>query len=81
MKKVETFKYIGSVLSGDGSCEEEVKKRIQAGWLSWRRVFGVLCNRKLSTRVKGRIYKSVVRPALMYGMEKVAATNRQVKKL
>ena len=81
MKKVETFKYVGSVLSGDGSCEEEVKKRIQAGWLSWRRVFGVLCNRKLSARVIGRIYKSVVRPALMYGMEKVAATDRQVKKL
>ena len=69
MKKVETFMYLGSVLSGDGSCEEEVRKRIQAGWLSWRRVSRVLCNRKLSARVKGRIYKSVVQPSLIYGIQ------------
>ena len=81
VKKVETFKYLGSVLSVDESCEEEVRKGIRAGWLSWRRVSGVLCNRKQSARVKGRIYKSVVRPALMYGMETVAATDSQVKKL
>ena len=34
-----------------------------------------------SARVKGRIYKNVVRPALMYGIETVAATDRQVRKL
>ena len=45
------------------------------------RVWRVLCNRKLSARVKGRIYNSVVRPALMYRMEMVAVTDRQVKKL
>ena len=44
-----------------------------------RRVSGVLCDRKLSASVKGKIYKGVVRPALMYGMETVAATDRQVK--
>jgi len=40
------------MLSGDGSCEEELRKRIQAGWLSWRRVYRVLGNRKLSARLK-----------------------------
>ena len=35
-----------------GRCEEEVRRRIQAGWMSWKKVSGVLCDRKLSARVK-----------------------------
>ena len=61
--------------------EEEVQRRIQSGWTSWRKVSGVLCDRKLTARVKGKIYKSVVRPAMMYGLETVAMTERQVKKM
>ena len=66
---------------GDGSCEEEVRRRMQAGWQSWRRVSGVLCDRKLSARLKGKIYKCAVRPAVLYGMETVAVTERMVKKM
>ena len=42
---------------------------------------GVLCERKLSARVKGKMYKSVVRSAVLYGMETVAVTERQVGKM
>ena len=42
---------------------------------------GVLCDRKLSARVKGKMYKNVVRPAMLYGMETVAVTERQVEKM
>ena len=42
---------------------------------------GVLCDRKLSARVKGKMYKNVVRPAMLYGMEKMAVTERQVGKM
>ena len=48
---------------------------------SWRRVSGVLCDRKLSARLKGKIYKYAVRPAVLYGMETVAVTERMVKKM
>ena len=40
--------------------------------MSWRKVSGVLCDKKLSAKVKGKIYKSVVRPTILYGMETVA---------
>ena len=47
----------------------------------WRRVSGVICNRRLPARVKGKVYSSVVRPAVMYGLEMVAVTKKQVEEM
>ena len=64
-----------------GSYEREVKKRVQAGWDEWRKVSGVSCDRKLPARVKGKVYSSVVRPAMMHGFETVVVTKKQVKEM
>ena len=80
VKRAKNFKYLDLTVSNDGRCEEEVKRRIQAGWMSWRKVSGVLCDRKLSAKVKSKMYKSVVRPAMLFGMETVVVTERQVGK-
>ena len=40
--KVKELKYLGSTVQSNGECRSEVKKRVQAGWNSWRRVTGVL---------------------------------------
>ena len=80
VKRAKNFKYLGLTVSSDGRCEE-VRRRIQAGWMSWKKVSGVLRDRRLSARVKDKMYKSVVRPAMLYGMETVAVTKRQVGKM
>ena len=81
VKRAKNFKYLGSTVSSDGRCKEKVRRRIQAGWMSWKKVSEVLCDRKLSARVKDKMYMSVVRPAMLYGKEKVAVTERQVGKV
>ena len=58
-----------------------MKRRTQAGWMDWRKMSGVLCYRKLSARVKGKMFKSVVRPAMLYGMETVAVTEKQMENM
>ena len=55
--------------------------RIQSGWKNWKRVSGILCDRRISLRVKGKVYKTVVRPAMMYGAETWAVKKAQEKKL
>ena len=60
--RVKEFKHLGSSVQENGSCEREVKKRMQAGWNGWRKVSGVICDRSLPARVKGKVYSSVVRP-------------------
>ena len=42
---------------------------IQAGWSNWKKVSGVLCDRKMPMRLKGQVYRTVVRPALLYSTE------------
>ena len=69
------------MLQKNGSCEREVKKRVQTGWNEWRKVSGVICDKKLPARVKGKVYSSVVKPAMVYELETVAVTKKQVEKM
>ncbi|KAK3541097.1 hypothetical protein QTP86_013352 [Hemibagrus guttatus] len=80
VKKVQEFKYLGSTVQSNGECGKEVKKRVQAGWNGWRKVSGVLCDRKISVRIKGKVYRTVVRPAMLYG-ETVSLRKRQESEL
>ncbi|KAK3524491.1 hypothetical protein QTP70_029270 [Hemibagrus guttatus] len=81
VKKVQEFKYLGSTVQSNGECAKEVKKRVQAGWNGWRKVSGVLCDRKISARIKGKVYRTVVRPAMLYGLEIVSLRKRQESEL
>ena len=46
-------------------------------WNGWRRMSGVICDRRVPARVKGKVYKVAVRTAMLYGLETVALTRRQ----
>ena len=56
VSRVKEFKYLGSTVQESGGCEREVKKRVQAGWNGWKRVSGVICDKRLPARVKGKVY-------------------------
>lgn len=65
LKMTDTFTYLGSVLSND----EAVNQRKQAGWLKWRSVSGVLCDRKMPIKLKGKVHDTIVKPVLLYASE------------
>ena len=79
--RVKEFKYLGLTVQESCSCEREVKRRVQAGWNGWRKVSGVICDRRLPARVKGKVCSSVVRPAMVYGLETVGVTKKQVEEM
>ena len=54
---------------------------MQAGWNGWRKVSGVIWDRRLPASVKGKVYSSVVRPAMVYRLETVAVTKKQVEEM
>ena len=79
--EVERFKYLGSVVQKDGGFEEDVKNRIKCGWMKWREASGVLCDRRMPIRLKGKFYKTVVRPAMLYGSECWAVDKKTEQRL
>ena len=77
MKKVQELKYLGSTVQQNGDSDGEVKKRIQAGWPNWRKVSGVVCDRRIHPKIKGKVYSTMVRPVITYGLETVGLRKRQ----
>ena len=66
---VAKFKYLGSTISEQGGSSEDVQERIKTGWMKWREASGVLCDRKMPKKLKAKVYKAVVRPAMLYGAQ------------
>ena len=69
LKNVDHFKYLGSVIDKDGTIDRDVDLRVQAAWSSWRKLTGVLYDRKIPLRLKAKINETIIRPALTYGSE------------
>ena len=80
IKRVKTFTYLGSTLAEDGEVDAEVTHRVQSGWNNWKRVSGMLCERRMNVKIKGKLSITLVRPAL-YGAETWALKKAQEKKL
>ena len=82
---MKTFTYLGSTLAEDGELDAEavaeVTHRVPSGWNNWKRVSGVLCDSRMNVKIKGKVYRTVVRPALMYWAETLALTKAQENNL
>ena len=63
INRVKTFTYLGPTLAEDGELDAEVTHIAQSGW-NWKRVSGVLCDWRMNVKIKGKVYRTVVRPAL-----------------
>ncbi len=37
--------------------------------MKWRRAAGVLCDRKIPNKLKGKFYRTAIRPAMLYSSE------------
>ena len=67
--RVEKFKYLGSIVEEKGDIDEDISHRIRVGWQKWKKASGVLCDKRIPLKLKGRVYRMVVRPTLLYGAE------------
>ncbi|KAG2597229.1 hypothetical protein PVAP13_5KG193207 [Panicum virgatum] len=77
----DTFRYLGSVLQKDGDIDEDVRHRISADWLKWRQASGILCDKRVPQKLKGKFYRTAIRPAMLYGAECWPTKRRHVQQL
>ena len=81
IERVETFCYLGDMLSSDGGCEHAVISRMNKAWNKFRELKPVLCAKGISLKVKGRVYITCVRSCMIYGGETWAVSAETERKL
>jgi hypothetical protein len=76
-----TFRYLGSMLQKNGDIDEDVIHRIKAGWLNWRQASGVLCDPRVSLKLKDKFYKTMIQLAMLYRAECWPTKRQHVQQL
>ena len=81
LPSVNSFKYLGLVIDGSGVCGKDVDGRIKVAWSRWRDLSGVIYDKKVPVKLKRKLYKTVVRPAMVYGSEYWALRKQEEQRL
>ena len=79
--KKDTFHYLGSMLQRYGDIDEDVRNRIKAGWMKWRQASGVLYDKRVPQKLKGKFYRTMIRPAMLFGAECWPTKRRHIQQL
>src|ERR1700761_3739329 len=56
---LKRYKYLGAYVQDSGEVEREVTCKMQAGWLKWREASGLLCDRSVPLKLKGKYYNGL----------------------
>ena len=49
--------------------------------MKWKEVSGVMCDRKMPVKLKDKVFKTIIRPAMTYGSECWAVKKKDENKL
>jgi hypothetical protein len=79
--KKDIFRYLVSMLQKNGDIDEDVSYRIKARWLKWRQASGALCDLRVPLKLKGKFYRTAIRPAMLYGVECWPTKRRHIQQL
>ncbi|XP_065855541.1 uncharacterized protein [Euphorbia lathyris] len=77
----DCFRYLGSIIQTDGEVDGDAAHRIKAGWSKWKSATGFLCDPGMPNRLKGKFYRTAIRPALLYGTECWAVKHCHIHKM
>ena len=69
LEQVTKYKYLGSIVTQDGRCVDEIKTRIAIAKTAFNKVKSLVTNRSISVGLRKRFIKSYVWSTLLYGCE------------
>ena len=81
VKTVNTFKYVGSMFDANGGAKKDVHNRVKIVWSKWRETTGVMRDRNIPTKLKDKLYKTAIKPAMVYGEGCWAVRKKEERKL
>ena len=81
ISQVKRFSYLESVITDDGKCETEIRKRIGMAKDSFKKVQSLFKDRKLKMETKFRVLQCYIYPILTYASECWNIANAMVERL
>lgn len=81
LEEVQSFKYLGSTISRDGSSNQEVRIRIAQATAARSKLENIWKSRGIAFKTKLKLYKSLVLSILLYGSESWTLTKDLENKL
>lgn len=82
LEEVESFNYLGSILSQKANIDLEIQNRIRAASRAfWKLKSKVFHNHDLTFQTKMAVYRAVITPTLTYGCETWVPYSRHIKAL
>ena len=76
LKQVHKFNYLGSLITSDGRCINEIKRRMAQAKASFQNMKSILTNKRLSLGVRKRVLQCYIEPILLYGCEAWSMTKQ-----
>ena len=80
LQQVESFKYLGSILTHDCRCTSDIKTRIALAKKSFTDMSNTLTNNKLESDTKKRMMKGYIWSTLTYGCESLTLHLTQARR-
>ena len=84
MGKLETVRdliLLGSKITADGDCSNEIKRRLLLGIKAMTKLDSVLKSRDITLLTKVHVVKAIVFPVVMYGCESWTMKKAELRKL
>ena len=69
VEMVRGFCYLGDRVNASGGCKVAVTARARIGWVKFKECGELLNSKTFSLNMKGMVYRSCVRSAMLYGSE------------
>ena len=69
------------MFTSEGGSQADVNNRIRIRWMKWKEVSGVVCDSKRLVKLKDKVYKTIIRPAMTYSSECWAVKKKDENKL
>ena len=75
-EKVESFKYLGAMITSLNDIETEIKSKIAVGNKCYYTLGTILKRISIFQSIKTRLYKTIIRPVVTYGAETWTVTSK-----
>ena len=66
---VDEFCYLGDMLGAGGGCTNAIINRCRIAWGKFRKLLPILTSRHLALHIRGRVFSTCVRTAMLHGSE------------